>query len=339
MPSLARVKWAKFRVVAVCVVSVLILATLLMQLFGGLLFSPKTVIYLYIPDASGLSGESPVRVDGIDVGRVSQVELSGSKDPNRAVKVTLLFYRDRIKGVPADSVAQISSDSLIGDKFVDINGGRSLQNLAPEGEMTYKDQPDLVRSIDLTQFTQQLRLVDATLTDIEQGRSQLGKFVKGDEFYNDLLRRMTELQNGLQAAVGTNGKVGTLLNDDRLHAQAMAFFEQLDKSVAQIQSGQGPAGQLLRSTAQYDQLLTQAQEFRQSIVELEKNDLLQSTTVYDNATQTMTALIGMVDDFNRSPHLANGAQYDNWNGSLKELRDSLKDFRENPRKYLRLKLF
>ena len=102
-----------------------------------------------------------------------------------------MFYRDRIRGVPAVSVAQISSDTLIGDKFVDISGGSSMQNLRPEGEMTYKDQPELVRSIDLTQFTQQLRLVDATLTDIEQGGSHFGKFVKGDAFYNDLLRRMT----------------------------------------------------------------------------------------------------------------------------------------------------
>ena len=334
MPSAARVKWAKFRVIAVSVVSVVILITLLLQLFGGLLFSPKTLVYLYIPDASGLSGESPVRVDGIDVGRVSAVELSGSKDPNRAVKVTLLFYRDRVRGIPADSVAQISSDSLIGDKFVDISGGRSTQNLPPEAEMTYKDQPDLVRSIDLSQFTQQLRLVDATLTDIEQGRSQFGKFVKGDEFYNDLIRRMKELQKGIQAAQSTTGDVGALLSNDKLHAQAIQFVEQLDKSIAQIQSKP-----MLRSTAQYDQILSQAQAFRRSVVELEKNDLLQSTTAYDNATQSVAAMIQMVDDFSRNPQLTSVVEYDNWNGSLKELRDSLKDFRENPRKYLRMKLF
>jgi ABC-type transporter Mla subunit MlaD len=137
MPSFARVKWAKFRVTAVSVVAVLILGTLLFELFGGMLLSPKTVIYLYIPDASGINGESPVRVDGIDVGRVSMVELSGSRDATRAVKVTLLFYRDRLRGVPVDSVAQISSDSLIGDKFVDINGGSSLQTIPAEGELIY----------------------------------------------------------------------------------------------------------------------------------------------------------------------------------------------------------
>jgi phospholipid/cholesterol/gamma-HCH transport system substrate-binding protein len=339
MPSAARVRWAKLRVTAVSVAAVLILAMLLFELFGGVLFSPKTVIYIYIPDASGLSGESPVRVDGIDVGRVSAVELSGSKDANRAVKVTLQFYRDRIRGVPTDSVAQISSDSLIGDKFVDINGGRSPRYLPAEGELVYKDQPELLRSLDLTQFTQQLRLVDATLTDIEQGRSQFGKFFQGQDFYNDLLRRLTELQKGIAAGVATTGEVGSLLSNDRLQAQVSAFLEQFDQTIAAIQSGQGTAGQLLRSTAGYDQLLSKVQEFRRQLVELGKSDLLQSESAYDGANRTLAGLIQSVDELNRNPHMTNTVLYDNLNGSLKELRDNLRDFRTNPRKYLRLKVF
>ena len=339
MPSVARVKWAKFRVTAVSVASIVILAALLYELFGGVLLSPKTAIYLYIPDASGLSGESPVRVDGIDVGRVSSVELSGSKDPNRAVKVTLQFYRDRLRGVPADSVAQISSDTLIGDKFVDINGGTSPQTIPAEGEMIYKNQPELVRSLDLTQFTQQLRLVDETLTDIEQGRSQFGKFYQGTEFYNSLMRRMTELQKGIAAAVSTTATVGSLLASDKLYAKVSDNLEQIDQTIAQIQAGQGTGGQLLRSSAQYDQLLRQAQEFHHTLLEIGKSDLLQSDSMYESVTQSLGTLIQRVDEFNRNPMMTNTVLYDNLNGSLQELRDSLQDFRLNPRKFMRLKLF
>jgi len=339
MPSVARIKWAKFRVTAVSVAAVVILAGLLFELFGGILFSLKTVVYLYIPDASGLSGESPVRVDGIDVGRVSAVALTGSKDANRAVKVTLQFFRDRIRGVPVDSVAQISSDSLIGDKFVDINGGRSPQNLPAEGEMIYKFQPELLRSLDLTQFTQQLRLVDATLTDIEQGRSQFGKFYQGQEFYNDLLQKLTDLQKAIGAATSSTSDVGAMLSNDQMHSQASQVLEQLDQTIAKIQSGQGTAGQLLRSTAQYDQLLAKAQAFRKSIEDLGKNDLLQSTTAYDNVGVMLAGLIKSVDELNLNPYLTNATLYENLNGSLKELRDNVKDFRLNPRKYLRLKVF
>jgi phospholipid/cholesterol/gamma-HCH transport system substrate-binding protein len=339
MPSLARIQWARFRVMMMCVVAVLILLFLLFKLFGGVLLSPKMVVYLYIPDASGISGESPVRVDGIDVGRVAKVELSGSKDSNRAVRVTLLFYRDRISRIPADSLAQISSDTLIGDKFVDIHGGRSPSTLPSEGELTYKDQPELVRSLDLTQFTQQLRLVDATLTDIEQGRSQFGKFYQGTEFYNDLMRRLTEIQRGIQAAVSTTGAVGSLISNDRVHAQAVAFLEQFDQSLAQIQAGQGTAGQMLRSTAQYDHLLSQAQAFRQSLEQLGKGDLFQSASAYDSAAQGLARLIHSIDELNRDPLMTSTVLYENWTGSMKEMRDSMKDFRENPRKYLWMKLF
>ncbi len=339
MARQARVKWAKFRVTVVCVVSVLILSVLLFELFGGVLLSPKTLIYLYIPDASGLSGESPIRVDGIDVGRVSEVALSGSKDPNRAVKVTLMFYRDRLAGVPVDSVAQISSDSLIGDKFVDINGGRSPRNIPAEGEMTYKDQPELLRSLDLTQFTQQLRLVDATLTDLEEGRSQFGQFFKGTQMYNDLLKRLTDLQNGIQAAVSTTGAVGNLINNDQLYAQGTSLLEQIDKQIAQIQAGQGTPGQMLQSSAQYDQLLGQARQFHQALTTLGKSDLLASDDAYFTLNRTLGTLIQNVDQFNRTPLLATSAVYENLNGSMKELRDNMRDFRLNPKKYLRLKIF
>jgi phospholipid/cholesterol/gamma-HCH transport system substrate-binding protein len=338
MPS-GRVQWAKFRVVALAVVAVIILGTLLYQLFGGVLLAPKTVFYLYIPDASGLSGESPVRVDGIDVGRVSTVELSGSKVAARAVKVTLLLYRDRLRSIPADSVAQISSDTLVGDKFVDITGGTSPKTIPAEGEMLYKDQPELLRSLDLTQFTKELRLVDETLTDIEEGRSQFGKFYQGQGFYNDLLKRLADLQRAFQAAVSTTSMVGGLLSTDQLHRQASDLLVEIDQAVARVQSGQGMAGQLLRDSASYDQLVRKTEEFRHSLEALGKGDLMQSDSAYVSTNRALAALIQSVDQLNRNPQLATTEVYDNLNGALKELRDGLRDFQVNPRKYLWIRIF
>jgi len=180
MPKAGKVRWAEFRVAVVAVVSVAILGTLLYELYGSML-APKAAVYLYVPDATGLSGESPVRVDGVDVGRVSAVALSGSNQPGRVVKVTISIQRDRLATIPADSVTQISSDSLVGDKFVDVASGTSPKPIPPEGELIYKDQPELLKSLDLTQFTRELRLLDATLTDLEEGRSEFGKFFHGTQ--------------------------------------------------------------------------------------------------------------------------------------------------------------
>lgn len=236
-------------------------------------------------------------------------------------------------------MAQLSSDSLVGDKFVDITSGTSPKGIAPHGEMIYKDQPELLRSLDLVQFTQQLRAIDSMLADIEAGRSQFGKFYKGDQFYNDLEKRLKDIQAAFEDSVSTTSLVSGLINSDVMHRQVADMIANLDQAMAKLQAGQGPAGQLLRNTAQYDQLMTTVHGFRTSLQTIGGNPLLQSDTAYDNTGQWLAALIRSVDELNRNPQLNSTFFYENLNGQLKELRDGIKDFRSNPRKYLRLKVF
>src|SRR3982074_725952 len=103
MPSPQRVNWARFRVSAVCFAALTILGTLIYLLTGGTLLERKAELYLYIPDATGLGDGSPVRVDGIDVGKVSSVGLSGSTQPDRVIRVVLKIERKQLVKIPVDS--------------------------------------------------------------------------------------------------------------------------------------------------------------------------------------------------------------------------------------------
>ena len=89
MPSARQIRWAKFRVVTVSAAAVVILSILSYLLTGGTLLTARATMHLYIPDATGLGPGAPVRVDGIGVGKVRSVALSGSSQPNRIVKVTM----------------------------------------------------------------------------------------------------------------------------------------------------------------------------------------------------------------------------------------------------------
>jgi ABC-type transporter Mla subunit MlaD len=95
MPSAEHVQWARIRVAAVSALAVLILGTLCFLLTGGTLLAPKTTIYLYMPDAVALAPGSPVRVDGIGVGKVESVALTGFPQPDRVVRVTMRIERER----------------------------------------------------------------------------------------------------------------------------------------------------------------------------------------------------------------------------------------------------
>jgi hypothetical protein len=46
-----------------------------------------------------------------------------------------------------------------------------------------------------------------------------------------------------------------------------------------------------------------------------------------------------VDEFNASPMMITSTVYENLNGAVKEIQQEAKEFRENPRKFLRLKVF
>src|ERR1039457_1059550 len=129
MPSARQVNWAKSRAAVVSVAALAILAVLAYLLTGGTLLKERTTLYLYIPDATGLGPGAPVRVDGIGVGKVGVIALSGSNDPGRIIKVTIKAESDRLAQIPADSVAQISPDTLVGDMFVDVSSGRSASHI------------------------------------------------------------------------------------------------------------------------------------------------------------------------------------------------------------------
>ena len=296
MPSAGHVKWAKFRVLAVSLAAMSVLGTVVYLLTGGSLLEQRAQIYLYIPDATGLEKGSLVRVDGIDVGKVSAVDLTGSNRPDRIVRVTLTVMRERLASFTIDSVAQLSADTLIGDQFVDVTSGTAAQAIRDGGELIYKNQPEMLKSLDLTQFTQQLRVVDATLTDLEQGRSQFGKFFQDTEFYNDLSRRLKELHAGIRAAVGTNTTVGSLLNSDQMSRQVGDLLAHLDESLAQLESGQGDFGRLLRDSGQYDQLLAGVRDLHKSVAALGGGPLLESEAQYNEWNQRLAGWIQSVDE-------------------------------------------
>src|ERR1017187_823319 len=152
MPSARQVNWAKSRVAVVSVAALAILAVLAYLLTGGTLLQERTALYLYIPDATGLGPGAPVRVDGIGVGKVRSVTLSGSNEPNRVVKVTMNVERDRLASIPDDSTAQIASETAIGDKFVDMSSGTSRHYIGPNAEIGFKGSSELLKTLDIGQF-------------------------------------------------------------------------------------------------------------------------------------------------------------------------------------------
>jgi len=334
MSATRGVGWAKVRVAAVTLAALAILSVLVLLLSGGTFLQPKVTVYLYVPDATGLDTGADVRVDGIDVGSTASVGISGSTVPDRAVRVVLSVRRSHLSTITSDSTAELTADNLVGDKFVDITSGKSSTHVMAGGEIQYKASPDLMKSLDLTEFEAQLRIVDATLRDMEDGRGPVGRFVQGDKMYTDVVRRMVKLQEDLRAAVKTTGAVGSLLYTDRHYHQIEDPLLRLDSMLARIESSPW-----LRDTGQYQQFLDAARDLRKSVADTRAGQLFQSDDLYVDFARRLAALVRTVDDFNAGPQFSNSLLYDNLTGMSREMGAMAHDLRENPRKYLGMNIF
>ena len=318
------------------VAALAILSVLIYLLTGGTLLTTKATLYLYIPDATGLESGSPVEVNGTGVGKVDSVALSGSSEPNRVVRVTMKVEQSRLADIPADSTAQLSSEGLAGDKVVAITQGTAEARIRPNNEVTYKAAPELLKTIDVQQFTQQIRQADATLTEIEQGTSPVGQLVVGTDMYNDLRKALTDVDKEFRDAVSTTNALGNLVRSDQVYHQIYDPLVQLDNRLARLQSGQDPLGRLLRDDSQYAKLRDQTAGLRQSTAAFRTQAFFTSDDLYVSWNHSLSSMIASVDRINASPMLQNSSDYENLSGSLAALRDSIHEFRNDPKKFLRL---
>ncbi|MBV9506935.1 MAG: MCE family protein [Acidobacteriia bacterium] len=339
MPSARQITWSKVRSLVVAVAALSILTVLVYLLTGGTLLEPKSTLYLYIDDATGLSSGSAVRVNGIGVGKVDSVALSGSNQPTRVVRVNVTVEQRYLSSIPADSFAQISSDTAIGDKYVDVTRGRSTTHLETNGEIIFRPQPDLTKTLDIEQFTTSLRGVDEMVTAIEAGQGPVGQLVTSEALYNQVLNGISGVNKDLRRFTDPKGAIGNLLFTDQLYNQIGEPLRRLNESLTALESGQGTLGVLLRDSAQYDKLRTQLAGLRSSLENLAANSFLKNADAYRDWNRMLTGFIQRVDEFSVNPLLATSETYDSLNGSLKQLGSQLRDFREDPQKFLRIKLF
>jgi len=193
-------------------------------------------MYLYIPDATGLGPGAPVRVDGIGVGKVRSVPSPIHRaQPRRQGDHDL--ERGRLASIPDDSTAQIASETMIGDQFVDISSGNSRHFRLPGRRNCPQKFAGLAENPRYRQFKERLKVVSALLDDIEQGRSDLGQFIQGDQMYSDLRKRFSQIESGIRAAASTTSNVGRELHTDQLHSRFSRPLIELDGSLARLHPG------------------------------------------------------------------------------------------------------
>ena len=81
-------------------------------------FGEYTEYRTIVPDATGIFPKTPIRVAGVNSGRIKSIELSGN---SALISFELLSKIN----VPVDSFLRIRSMGFLGDKYLDVGIGKS----------------------------------------------------------------------------------------------------------------------------------------------------------------------------------------------------------------------
>jgi len=343
---------AQARVASVVISAMLITGSLVYLLTGGgrVLFASTSTLYTYVPDLEGLQKSAEVRLSGIPIGKVTNIDLSGLVDPQRIVKIEMRVNTEFLRNIPSDSETSITADNLVGWQFVSIDEGTSPIPVHPDGTLRSEplkqaaDRADLIKSLQA-----ELRQVDDLLTQMTSEDTPVGKFVKGEEDYDRVLARIASFNHALRTFESPTNSLSQGLFSDELYNRAITYIHNADDMLSAIQRGEGANGRLFASDQQYNDFLRTLRDLRGSLADLRAGKGALGSFVADDAQyRNLRKLLAQTDAMIASVNsgggpagqlLINAQVYESLVGSLNGVREMLRDFREHPQKYLRYKAF
>jgi phospholipid/cholesterol/gamma-HCH transport system substrate-binding protein len=354
MPVQAKASWARLKVGILALFAMGVLAVLIFLITGDTnIFESQVTIYTFLSDAAALTTGAPVNLDGIPIGKVKEIKLSGAKDPARLVRIDMQIPEGQLKNIPNDSLASIGSANVLGTKYINIKTGKSTTAVAAGQELPALNTGEFSDLVQqgfnvLNSLQDTVQRVDKIVGLVESGKGSIGKLLVDETLYNNLLQILAQVKGLADTLNSDKGTIGILLNNRELYDNFRTTLGRADDIMAQLQAGQGTAGKFLKDTAVYD-------ETKQTIAGVHKlvddlnagkgtaGKLLKSDELSNELKTTLGKLDSILDKVDSGKGtigqlLVDQQLYDNLNGATREMHLLMKDFRANPKKFLRIKL-
>ena len=357
MPITNRAQWAQLRVGIMAIAAFAIIGFLIFLMAGTRgLFHSYDPLYTYLNDAQAMAVGAPVRLNGILVGKVKSVGLTGSNDPGRIIKVSLDVDGTFFSQIPVDSQTEIAQETLLSTKYVNIRKGRAQDAVKPGGELQNHAAAGMAEmfaqvSTTLAPVQDILAQVHQLLAGLLNGEGTAGKLLKSDELHNQIVQIGQKAQKLLDTLNSPDSTIGKLTHDDQLYQDFRNLIARVSSLVDTVQKGQGTVGKLMQDPSLFDESKKAIGDLRQLMAGLNNGEgtvgkLLKSDELHEQIKGTIARLDTLLDKINNgqgtiSQLLNNPSMYESLDGTTREIHELLKDFRKNPKKFLtiQLKLF
>jgi phospholipid/cholesterol/gamma-HCH transport system substrate-binding protein len=343
MPRTRSLAWAQLKIgiVAIVALGLAILMIFLVSGEGGMFwqrYSLKTV-FTEIP---GLKEGAPVRVAGMEVGTVTDLEFIGDR-----VEVTMELAKEHQPRVTDRSTASLGSVSLLGEAAVDITASSSG---TPIPEWGYVPSGRAVGSLSdvATQATRGLEEATKLIADIRQGRGTVGRLFTDEQLYREINRFVDAAENVARNLSEGRGTIGRLTSDPTAAKALEGSLRNLEAVTARIRSGEGSLGRLLNDDAFAKSLSATTSNLDAVTGRLNRGEGTAGKLISDEALYNrLNSMADRLDKVTANLQAGQGTAgqllhdkqlYENMNGAVGELRQLVRDIRADPRKYLNVRV-
>jgi len=214
--------------------SVLIVALFLIGKNQHLIGSHFT-LRVHFRNVAGLRVGNNVRFSGIEVGTVREMKILN----DTTLEVTMLVKEEMNQVIRKNAIASLGADGLMGNKVVNI--------LPQDPSAAYVSDGDLLGARSAVEIDDVLRTLAATGDNIHVITEQL----KTTTARINEARGLWQLLEDEQLARNINAASGHL---NRASAEAEGMTRDVRAMLADVKSGKGPAGVILRDTAMGEEL-------------------------------------------------------------------------------------
>jgi phospholipid/cholesterol/gamma-HCH transport system substrate-binding protein len=241
------------------------------------LFSSTINIRAEYSRVAGLQRGASVQYQGINVGRVSDVQLPAG--PGEPIVVAMAISAQASHLLRSTTQAQIKSDGLVGEQIIVLVAAIEPGDPVQENDLLIGIDPfDLFEITDkaiasVRGFEQVARSFEQIMLDIQTRQGTLGKLVYNPDLYDEMVATASETRRAMTSLAVSGEATAELLVGvaDRAAAGIEAVLEK-------VESGDGTLARLLNDPAIYEAVLASADSLR-----LIAADLQAVTSVAENA--------------------------------------------------------
>ena len=354
MPSQKQLKWSQLKVGITVIVASVTLGVLLFLMSGTAgLFTPRITIKSYFDNAEGLRVGAPVRLSGVDIGNITKIAIVRDKTLT-PVEITMKVSTKYGFSLRRDSVTSLETAGVLGETYLDIDSAQAVGSPVQDGDtLPTQVHPDFNQVVRASQSTLQnmdalLKRADRILAFAESGKGSLGKLIYDPTLYNRFSDTVAEFQKIVAQVGNGEGSLGRLVSRNDAYDKFIATLNKMDQVVDDLQQGKGTAGKFLKDPTLYNNANDTIANLKKVTEDINAGKgtlgkLTKDEELAKKLDTTMTKLAQLTSDLeagqgSAGKFLKDESFYNNTNQMLAETRELLKAIRENPKKYLSIKL-